>query len=83
MLDRRLRWALDYLDEVDSAWANSSIPAGPRMDQEINYLTGSIYVQLSIERPREIGPEEELEAYTGYAPLRARARGVHEGPATE
>lgn len=70
MLDRRLRWALDYLDEVDSAWANSSIPAGPRMDQEINYLTGSIYVQLSIERPREIGPEEELEGYYDiWAPL--------------
>ncbi len=49
MLDRRLRWALDYLDEVDSAWANSSIPAGPRMDQEINYLTGSIYVNGGVK----------------------------------
>lgn len=63
MLDRSLRWALDYLDEVDSAWVNSSIPAGPRMNQQISYITGSIYVQLSIERPREIAPEEQLEAY--------------------
>ncbi|MDH4350460.1 MAG: hypothetical protein OEW56_04880, partial [Gemmatimonadota bacterium] len=73
MLDRSLRWALDYLDEVDSAWVNSSIPAGPRMEQQINYLTGSIYVQLSIERPREIAPEEQLEAYyavwTPLAPI--------------
>jgi hypothetical protein len=70
MLDRRLRWALDYLDEVDSAWANSSIPAGPRMDQEIKFLTGSIYIQLSIERPREIAAEEALETYYEiWAPL--------------
>lgn len=73
MLDRSLRWALDYLDEVDSAWVNSSIPAGPRMDQEINYLTGSIYVQLSIERPREMAPEEQLDTYyqiwTPLAPI--------------
>jgi hypothetical protein len=73
MLDRSMRWALDYLDEVDSAWVNSSIPAGPRMNQEINYISGSIYVQLSIERPREIAPEEQLEAYyaiwTPLAPI--------------
>jgi hypothetical protein len=70
MLDRSLRWAIDYLDEVDSAWVNSSIPSGPRMNQEINYITGSIYVQLSIERPREKDPEEQLEAYySTWTPL--------------
>lgn len=70
MLDKSYRWALDYLDEVDSAWVNSSIPPGPRMDQEVKYLTGSIYVQLSIERPREMAPEEQLDAYYAmWSPL--------------
>jgi hypothetical protein len=40
------------------------------MNQQINYIAGSIYVQLSIERPREIAPEEQLEAYYAiWAPL--------------
>lgn len=63
MLDRTLRWALDRLDEVASAWAGSDVPPGPRSRHPINHVTGSLYVQLSIERPRELAAEEELESY--------------------
>ncbi len=73
MLDRSLRWALDRLDEVASAWANSDIPPGRRSQHPINYVTGSVYVQLSIERPREQEEEEAIEAYynlwTPMAPI--------------
>lgn len=63
MLDRSLRWALDRLDEVATAWVDSDIPPGRRCDHEINYITGSICVQLSIERPREAEEGETMEDY--------------------
>ncbi|RDV24599.1 DUF2272 domain-containing protein [Alteromonas aestuariivivens] len=63
MLDRSLRWALDRLDEVASAWADSDIPPGRRSQHPINHLTGSVYIQLSIERIREQTEQEALEDY--------------------
>jgi hypothetical protein len=70
MLDRDLTRALDYLDEIESDWVDSRIPDGPRMDQPINYVTGSVYIQLSIERPREMDKEETMDAYTAvWTPL--------------
>ncbi|MCX5328150.1 hypothetical protein [Streptomyces sp. NBC_00140] len=73
MLARHLRWALDHLDEVANAWADSDIPPGRRSRHPINYLTGSAYIKLSIERPRDRADEEEIEQYrtlwTRIAPL--------------
>ena len=73
MLDRSLRWALDRLDEVASAWADSDIPPGRRSQHAVNHITGSVYIQLSIERLREQTEEEALDDYEQlwrpFAPL--------------
>lgn len=61
MLARQLRWALDHLDEVANAWVDSDIPAGRRSLHPINYLTGSAYIQMSIERPGDREDEEAIE----------------------
>ena len=63
MIDTSIRWALDRLDEVASAWADSDIPPGRRMHHPVNYVSGSIYIQLSVERPRDQGSEEPFEDY--------------------
>ncbi len=68
-----MRWALDRLDEVASAWADSDIPPGRRMHHPVNYVTGSMYIQLSVDRPREQGDEETFDDYfkvwTLFAPI--------------
>ena len=73
MLARHLRWALDRLDEVANAWVDSDIPPGRRSSHPISYLTGSAYIKLSIERPRDRADEEAIEQYralwTRIAPL--------------
>lgn len=73
MLARDLRWALDRLDEVATAWVDSDVPRGQRSSHPINYVTGSLYVRLSIERPRDREDEEAIQAYrqvwTRLAPL--------------
>lgn len=73
ILVRELRWALDRLDEVASAWADSDIPPGRRSSHPVRYVTGSAYVKLSIERPRDREDEETIENYreqwTRLAPL--------------
>lgn len=63
MIDTSLRWALDRLDEVASAWADSDIPPGRRMHHPVNYVSGSVYIQLSVDRPREQGEDETQEDY--------------------
>lgn len=73
MLARDLRWALDRLDEVASGWVDSDIPPGPRSSHPVTYLTGSAYIKLSIERPRDREEEEKIQDYralwTRIAPL--------------
>jgi hypothetical protein len=73
MLDASLRWALDRLDEVASAWADSDIPPGRRMHHPVNYVSGSIYIQLSVDRPRDQGEDEPFEDYfkvwTPFSPI--------------
>ncbi len=73
MLARELRWALDRLDEVATGWVDSDIPAGRRSSHPINYVTGSAFIQLSIERPRDRATEETVETYRNlwapFAPL--------------
>jgi hypothetical protein len=75
MLDASLRWALDRLDEVASAWADSDIPSGRRMHHPVNYVSGSIYIQLSVDRPRDQAEKEPFEDYfklwTPFSPLLA------------
>ncbi len=61
MLARHLRWALDHLDEVANAWVDSDIPGGRRSQHPINYLTGSAYIQMSIERPGDREGEDAIE----------------------
>jgi hypothetical protein len=63
IIDRSLRWALDRLDEVATNWVDSDIPPGRRMHHPVTYLTGSIYIQLSVDRPRDQGEKEALDAY--------------------
>jgi hypothetical protein len=63
MLARELRWALDRLDEVANAWVDSDVPAGPRSSHPINYIAGSVYIKISVERPRDRATEEAIEAY--------------------
>ena len=53
LLKGELRYAIQYLDEVATNFASSNIPSGPRHTQSIKYLTGSIYIQLAIERPKD------------------------------
>jgi hypothetical protein len=73
MLARDLRWALDRLDDVATAWVDSDIPPGRRSVHPINYATGSAYIRLSIERPRDREEEETIEQHrqlwTRLAPL--------------
>jgi hypothetical protein len=73
LIDSSIGWALDRLDEVASAWADSDIPPGRRMHHPINHITGSFYIQLSVDRPREQGAEESSEDYfkiwTPFAPI--------------
>lgn len=73
MLARNLRWALDRLDEVATAWVDSDIPAGRRSQHPINHVTGSLYVRLSLERPRDRGAEEAeatyLQLWTRLSPI--------------
>ncbi|WP_449285308.1 OmpA family protein [Marinobacter sp. PE14] len=50
---RELRWALKYSDDIINGWNGSEVPAGPRKDQFLESLSGSIYIKLGIERPRD------------------------------
>jgi hypothetical protein len=46
-----LVWVMNNLEDVRDNFANSDIAPGPRADQPIRYLNGSIHLQLAIERP--------------------------------
>jgi uncharacterized membrane protein YgcG len=51
--DPRLSRALDYLKDVLSNFANSTVPAGRRSDQPIAYIFGSLFIKLAIDRPKD------------------------------
>ena len=42
-----------YLEDVNEDFATGTIPEGRRSEQPIRFLTGSIYLRLAIERPRD------------------------------
>lgn len=50
---RRLRWVMRYLQDVATNFSSSAVPPGPRSTHPIEFVTGSIFVQLAIERPKE------------------------------
>lgn len=45
--------ALRYLKDVATNFATSDIPPGPRANQALSYVRGSLYVDLAIERPQD------------------------------
>ncbi len=50
---RRLRWVIRYLPDKLSNFVGSSIPNRKRSEIPINHVTGSVYIQLKIERPKD------------------------------
>jgi hypothetical protein len=49
--DRRYSTALTYLRDVWSNFADSPIPPGPRADQPVRHVRGSMTMRLGVERP--------------------------------
>lgn len=62
ILKRSLRWALSYIDDVIDDFRNSSIPEGRRDEQPIKYISGSVYIQMGIERPEDPVEDEINES---------------------
>ncbi|MBU2952622.1 OmpA family protein [Marinobacter sp. F3R08] len=57
-----LRWALRYTEEVANNWEGvDSPPDGPRTSQSVVSLSGSIYIKMGIERPRDEVVSEEID----------------------
>lgn len=53
LLDRRFEQALRYLKDVLTGFVGSEIPPGPRSQQRIRYVSGSLYLNLAVARPRD------------------------------
>jgi hypothetical protein len=51
--DARYAPALDYLKDVTSGFVNSTVPVGKRSDQPVQYIYGSLFVKLAIDRPKD------------------------------
>lgn len=52
-LKPEFKWVFPYLEDVLKEFADSDIPAGRRSDQSVEYVTGSLFIQLAIERPED------------------------------
>lgn len=50
---RQLQWVMRYLEDVNEDFTSGSIPEGRRAEQPIRFLSGSIFLQLAIERPKD------------------------------
>ena len=50
--DRQYSTALTYLRDVWTNFSDSPIPPGPRADQPVRHLRGSITIRLGVERPQ-------------------------------
>ena len=48
-----LRWVMRYLQDVNENFSTSTVPEGRRAQQPIRFLSGSLFLQLAIERPRD------------------------------
>ncbi|MBK9196494.1 MAG: hypothetical protein IPO17_16235 [Flavobacteriales bacterium] len=49
----RFKKALKHLRDVITDFEHSDIPDGPRKNQRLTYLRGSLYITLAIERPKD------------------------------
>ena len=49
--DRKYSTALNYLRDVTTGFAGSTVPPGRRADHQIRFIRGSITVSLGVERP--------------------------------
>ena len=58
---RDLRWVMKYLSDALSSFVVSSIPDEPRAALPITNISGTIYIQLKIERPRDGDTGEFVE----------------------
>ncbi|MFL1455000.1 M15 family metallopeptidase [Marinobacter sp. GN3S48] len=57
-----LRWALKYADDIANNWNGvDEPPDGSRMSQKLESLSGSIYIKLGIERPRDEVVSEDID----------------------
>ncbi|TGN41857.1 OmpA family protein [Marinobacter confluentis] len=57
-----LRWALKYAEDIANGWEGvDEPPDGQRMKQRLESLTGSIYIKLGIERPRDEVVSEDID----------------------
>ncbi|MBI4312436.1 MAG: hypothetical protein HY681_11735 [Chloroflexi bacterium] len=81
LIDRDMLWVMRYLEDIMDDFASSSIPAGPRATHPITYVSGSLFLQLSIERPRNDAADAFVEQnwlpltrFLGMSPLTAFAR---------
>lgn len=58
---RQYMWVLKYLEDLRNNFQNSEIPAGSRASHPIQFIRGSIYLKLAIERPRNNEDDEFVE----------------------
>jgi hypothetical protein len=55
LLDQRFDQAMRYLKDVLTGFVGSPIPPGRRSDQPIRHVSGSLYIQIAVARPRDLG----------------------------
>ena len=60
---RELRWALKYADDIINGWNGSDVPSGARKEQLLESLTGSIYIKIGIERPRDEVISDDIDEH--------------------
>ncbi|MCM4166307.1 hypothetical protein KCTC52924_03236 [Arenibacter antarcticus] len=49
----QLRWVMNYIKDVRDNFSNSTVPPGRRDQVPIEHVSGSVYIQLKIERPKD------------------------------
>ncbi len=58
---RDLRWVMRYLPDALVSFVDSAIPNEKRKNIPITHISGSIYIQLKVERPRNDDAGEFIE----------------------
>jgi len=53
LLDRRFETPMRYLKDVLSGFAGSDVPPGRRSQQPVRHVSGSLYFNLAVARPRD------------------------------
>jgi len=60
-LKKKFNWVYPYLEDFYTQFQHSDIPEGRRCDQPIEYVKGSIFIQIAVERPKEGADDIYLE----------------------